>query len=1168
MNDELYINGVRVDLDASTNFAFSFSINDVKEPDKRSRSVSKSITLPGTQNNLNTFYSAYSLPQHYDPINPIGFDFDPRVSYEAKYYINNQLRFVGFAQIVKTKILNGVVNFDIILFSNIVNFINQFGDIKISELGWDEYEHTLNHDNISNSWDTSVIVDGVATSNFTAGLPDGFGYYYGLIDYGFGGVADEYADNRLFPLFYQREIMIKAFDFLGYTIDGDFIDSTMFKKALLGIGGGDPIQLTSAELAARLVDLTITKNINEVFVGFDFANIITGDPIRNWLTPILTSNFGAGAAVVSDTKGQYSSPSIQVASNGNYRLIINGDIDYDFLVSGTGAATFNTANLNLQILINGSPQLTEITQIVTSPTVSNNIVGTATVSRLLDIPLVGGDEVTLRLRADCQATQTDPSAANLGTLTIDLDTTLFDFEMQATNGELSNQDTVNLAVFAPDLKVADFVSSVIKQYNLQVDEPTDLNVVNIEPLEDYYGSTSDADDWTYKQDLTKEIEIDPIALTQPKIYAYNYADDNDYYHALYKSNNEIQYGNFQFDNPTLFTKGKSEIKLPYTVTPLVDISGTDLTIPRIIKVENSIVNPYKGKPRIYYVNPMQTGSWTLVSTNVGAETDTTYATYPLAHHLDDIDSPTIDLCFGTPIEVFYIATAYTTSNLFQTYFRRFINEYTSIDGRLLTSYFKLDEGDFIGNFFSKLKKINGIAYRLNKINDTVLNSGVTSQVELVKVLESKSPRNYTITPPTLATDNDIRELTFGDTDTGDTAIVTVKSGVLEVDGKSTAGSAIYITEKADFPTPESGVIVLEDGMTYIISGNVDLDGDRISCNGVVNLFGLSSETSSLTSDRLTAGVPLITSTYTIVIENLTIKDVDTAISIDGNTREVALDWENVNFSNVINVGTIDTCDNFIYETGAFLNSQGLVMTGTIGTVSFSNSLFVGRVAAGSIIELDASCVITRRFRIIYSSLVIDALGTGIDVNASATIPTESYILDTCNFAGAGTYLNGVVVSSNDALFIACKGIKNSAVNGQLYMQDNATATTIVNTTDFVKIAGTTTASSDNQKYIATDNRLTNNAVIQRKYLVQATLTFTAGNNNVCEFGFYDSKLAAIRTPSRTKSTANSAGRAENITLSCVVQHSDGDYIEVHARNTSATTDIVGVDLNLIITEII
>jgi hypothetical protein len=92
----------------------------------------------------------------------------------------------------------------------------------------------------------------------------------------------------------------------------------------------------------------------------------------------------------------------------------------------------------------------------------------------------------------------------------------------------------------------------------------------------------------------------------------------------------------------------------------------------------------------------------------------------------------------------------------------------------------LDEGDFIGNFFSKLKKIRGVVYRLNKISDTVLNDGNTSQVELIKVLESTAPRNYNITPPELITDDQIRDLTFQDVGTGAAVDFQIKNGTIEL----------------------------------------------------------------------------------------------------------------------------------------------------------------------------------------------------------------------------------------------------------------------------------------------------------------------------------------------------------------------------------------------------
>lgn len=81
------------------------------------------------------------------------------------------------------------------------------------------------------------------------------------------------------------------------------------------------------------------------------------------------------------------------------------------------------------------------------------------------------------------------------------------------------------------------------------------------------------------------------------------------------------------------------------------------------------------------------------------------------------------------------------------------------------------------------------------------------------------------------------------------------------------------------------------------------------------------------------------------------------------------------------------------------------------------------------------------------------------------------------------------------------------------------------------------------------------------------MSFTAGNNNECEFGFYDSQLSAVRTPSRTKSTANSAGRAENVSFACVVNADLADYLEIWGANNSAVTNITVTDMNFIITEI-
>lgn len=141
------------------------------------------------------------------------------------------------------------------------------------------------------------------------------------------------------------------------------------------------------------------------------------------------------------------------------------------------------------------------------------------------------------------------------------------------------------------------------------------------------------------------------------------------------------------------------------------------------------------------------------------------------------------------------------------------------------------------------------------------------------------------------------------------------------------------------------------------------------------------------------------------------------------------------------------------------------------------------------------------------------------------------------------------------------------VNGQLYMQNNIAATTISASNTFYKVLGTTTPSIDNYKYIHSNNRLTNDDYILGKYLIQCNLSFISGANHICEFGFYDSKLSAVRTPSKTKSTSNGSGRAENISFSCVVNHSVGDYLEIHCANNTSAQNITVTDINFVIIEL-
>lgn len=385
--------------------------------------------------------------------------------------------------------------------------------------------------------------------------------------------------------------------------------------------------------------------------------------------------------------------------------------------------------------------------------------------------------------------------------------------------------------------------------------------------------------------------------------------------------------------------------------------------------------------------------------------------------------------------------------------------------------------------------------------------------------------------------------------------ITTPNGVI-----GTPNNIVFVSSKSDLPVPVGGVISLEDDTLYWFTGDVDLAGDRIVAGQNTTIVGSSSENASISSTGLT-GTALITSEWSLPIRNIAIT-ADIAVDLDasGNANQ-ALDWNAVNFLNCGEVGTIANYTNFIYINGALLNSGGFTFDGSFGTVGFSGCLL--DISSGSTaITFPSTATITRRIRIDDTSFVTLSGETSINVSTSATLPVESYILEKVNFSGGGTYLSGVLSDDNKAWFINCRGVLNSAEIGQYTMNGNATATTISATGTPVKVSGTTTASSINQKFSHSNNRLTYTGAITRDFQVTSIVSALSNNNN--QVGLYIAKNGIVIDESETYATTSGTGRAENITVQTIVQLSQNDYVEVWTENNTVIRDVTVQDLNTIV----
>ena len=114
---------------------------------------------------------------------------------------------------------------------------------------------------------------------------------------------------------------------------------------------------------------------------------------------------------------------------------------------------------------------------------------------------------------------------------------------------------------------------------------------------------------------------------------------------------------------------------------------------------------------------------------------TNYTTYPYVGHLDDPLLPTLDINFGAPIEVFYTTQNYTNNNLFNKYWKKFIQEISDINSKIFTGYFYLTPLDIAKLDFKNFYYFEGEYWRLNRIFDYNPNQMSVTKCEFIKLIE-------------------------------------------------------------------------------------------------------------------------------------------------------------------------------------------------------------------------------------------------------------------------------------------------------------------------------------------------------------------------------------------------------------------------------------------------
>lgn len=739
MAGELYINNRIIELDQALPFPLTFNISDIRDVSSRKGNKSKTISVPGTQANCAIFRSIFLLTytDETTPTNSAFLDFDPSAKATARYYNNGILEFNGIAQLQECKLVNGTWTFELTLVSDTIDYVGEMKKIKINELDFSEYNHALTKANQFETWNGLNQINGVSTAIKTGTNWDGVGYYYGLIDYGYPNhtARDRFDCNEIAPQVFVYGILKKLFEKVGITWSSNFIESPAFKKLAMAYYGGDFPTINPTQSANDSVTAMEENNANGFIInGSTFAN----GSLIYWQDVLLNDNIDSQIATDPINQVVTSDPLlIKAGTTGLYSVEYNGTHQLDVTFDQTAVNYFHY-QLRLTVLKNNTNIAQDLIYQGVCDNVTGNFTNTLSFNYTRSVNMAINDQIKFKITLIIDtASSTMTSVQNL-TRTIELTSISANINFIKSQQALAPGGTVAVNSFLPDMTGDVFFKGLTTMFNFMIKPSTfDATVLEIEPLSQFYNSSQDALDWTQLVDYSQPLNVQPTINYASKEYNFQFKQDGDYYNNQYTNTQLDNYGEFQILSQSQYATETTNMALPFSQKPLVEIH-TNLIVPCAFQVNfdsnaNGQIVPKKGTAFIVQVGAMRTATWKYHD-EFNHQTNLTQ--YPYVGHLDDIDTPSFDLNFGVPEVLYYTATTYTNNNLLQ-YHDTFIQELVSRYGKLLTCYAKIDTKIINTLDFRNLININGVVYRLQKISDYDSTKERTTQIELLRLIQGE-----------------------------------------------------------------------------------------------------------------------------------------------------------------------------------------------------------------------------------------------------------------------------------------------------------------------------------------------------------------------------------------------------------------------------------------------
>lgn len=376
---------------------------------------------------------------------------------------------------------------------------------------------------------------------------------------------------------------------------------------------------------------------------------------------------------------------------------------------------------------------------------------------------------------------------------------------------------------------------------------------------------------------------------------------------------------------------------------------------------------------------------------------------------------------------------------------------------------------------------------------------------------------------------------------------------------------IYVYSIDDLPDPLGSSITLDTDATYLFMDIVDISPYYLELNGAV-LRGLDPEGNGVASN--VSGGILRSTDKSVFMKELAV------IPLSSTTKAYDFsDGTGTKFCNIfsgnsvvevgipsLGVGQVSGFKAITILDNYWKCADGIKVTGNVGKFA-AGFVFIDEITAGAGIEFLGGLIIED---IDLSNNYFQYTGQiGVKVNATAQIDRGR--MTTNMFRGVGTVLDGVTPFDLGWNMAQNTNIQNTVSYGYIYMNNNATATTLPANDTYVKLNGFTSSVKLLKFQSNIDNRLTYKGREGISAKVFVTITGKAPANSA-EFTLSVSKNGTpIANPNQsTGSMVNN--QTFTLVLETHVDMRTDDYIEPVIKTTSGNLSITITDVQFRISD--